>query len=169
MKLITLWEPWASLMAIGAKRIETRHWYTPYRGWIAIHAAKGGLSKRELLDTCGDSPFAEALRGNVSLGIDGFAFPFGKIVAVANLVDCKMFVDLNPRVEKSLPPGYMLPPPEPELSFGDYTQCRYGLITENVFRLPQPIPFKSRQGTLLDVPEDILAQLRRQWRDGRAA
>lgn len=40
MKLISLWEPWASLMAIGAKKIETRSWATSYRGWLAIHAAK---------------------------------------------------------------------------------------------------------------------------------
>ena len=37
---LSLWQPWASLIAIGAKHIETRHWKTDYRGPIAIHAAK---------------------------------------------------------------------------------------------------------------------------------
>ena len=40
MKAITIWQPWASLLACGAKRFETRSWATSYRGPIAIHAAK---------------------------------------------------------------------------------------------------------------------------------
>lgn len=39
MKAVTLWQPWASLVAIGAKTIETRSWATSYRGPLAIHAA----------------------------------------------------------------------------------------------------------------------------------
>lgn len=31
MKAISLWQPWASLMAVGAKRYETRSWGTLYR------------------------------------------------------------------------------------------------------------------------------------------
>ena len=40
MKAITLTQPWATLVAIGAKRIETRSWRTFYRGPLAIHAGK---------------------------------------------------------------------------------------------------------------------------------
>ncbi len=40
MKAITIWQPWASLLACGAKQYETRSWATSYRGPIAIHAAK---------------------------------------------------------------------------------------------------------------------------------
>jgi hypothetical protein len=40
MKALSLWQPWASLIAAGVKRHETRHWTTPYRGLLAIHAAK---------------------------------------------------------------------------------------------------------------------------------
>lgn len=29
---ISLWQPWATLMAIGAKTIETRSWSTRHRG-----------------------------------------------------------------------------------------------------------------------------------------
>ncbi len=39
MKALSLHQPWASLIAIGAKRVETRHWTTSYRGPLAIHAA----------------------------------------------------------------------------------------------------------------------------------
>jgi len=41
MKALTLTQPWATLVILGVKRIETRGWATPYRGRIAIHAAKG--------------------------------------------------------------------------------------------------------------------------------
>jgi hypothetical protein len=40
VKAITLWQPWASLVALGVKSIETRSWSTSYRGPLAIHAAK---------------------------------------------------------------------------------------------------------------------------------
>ena len=39
MKAITLRQPWASLVALGVKAIETRSWSTRYRGPLAIHAA----------------------------------------------------------------------------------------------------------------------------------
>ena len=55
MKLLSLWEPWATLMAIGAKKIETRSWATSYRGWLAIQASKGGLSKQHLAE-CLEEP-----------------------------------------------------------------------------------------------------------------
>ncbi len=40
MKAITIHQPWASLIVVGAKRFETRSWETKYRGPIAIHASK---------------------------------------------------------------------------------------------------------------------------------
>lgn len=35
MKAQTLWQPWASLVAEGLKRVETRCWATKYRGPLA--------------------------------------------------------------------------------------------------------------------------------------
>ena len=40
MKAISLWQPWATLVGLGVKTIETRSWATKYRGPLAIHAAK---------------------------------------------------------------------------------------------------------------------------------
>ena len=48
---ISLWQPWASFIAIGVKPYETRHWVAPLRfigRRIAIHAAKRKMSKDEL-------------------------------------------------------------------------------------------------------------------------
>jgi hypothetical protein len=40
MKAITIIQPWATLLAIGEKKFETRSWGTKYRGELAIHASK---------------------------------------------------------------------------------------------------------------------------------
>lgn len=40
MKVLSIIEPWASLIANGKKSIETRSWKTSYRGELYIHASK---------------------------------------------------------------------------------------------------------------------------------
>ncbi len=40
MKVITIKQPWASLIAKGYKEYEFRTWKTKYRGDILIHAGK---------------------------------------------------------------------------------------------------------------------------------
>ena len=44
MKTLTFLQPWATLVALEAKRIETRSWRTSYRWPLAIHASKEMLS-----------------------------------------------------------------------------------------------------------------------------
>lgn len=39
-RALTLHQPWAQLVALGVKTIETRSWSTSYRGPLAIHAGK---------------------------------------------------------------------------------------------------------------------------------
>ena len=46
-RTLSLWQPWASMIAVGLKRHETRSWETSYRGLLAIHAAKRPIPKRE--------------------------------------------------------------------------------------------------------------------------
>ena len=41
MKILTLKQPWATLVAEGYKKYEFRTWKTNYRGEILIHAGKG--------------------------------------------------------------------------------------------------------------------------------
>ncbi len=53
------------------------------------------------------------------------------------------------------PDGVMIPPEEPELSFGDYTPGRYVWRLENVRLLPTPIPYKGSLG-LWTVPEGLI-------------
>jgi len=134
MKAISLYQPWASLMALGHKRIETRSWATSYRGPLAIHAAK----KLVMPD---DPEFREALE---KLGLianwDGKNcswpkgdFPRGAIVGVCNLHSC-VPVGLGPILENY------------ERLFGDYSPGRYLWLTTDMKKLNNPIPCIGRQG-----------------------
>lgn len=136
MKVLTLTEPWAMLMALDLKRIETRSWYTSYRGPMAIHAAKG--FPRSAIELCREEPFLTAL---VKAGIRTPGdLPRGAIIAVVDLVDC---------LETGI---WSFVPPEPELSFGDFSQGRFAWFTENVRRLKVPLPCKGALG-LWEGPE----------------
>ncbi len=82
MKVLTLTQPWATLVAEGAKKIETRSWETLYRGPLAIHAAKGYPDRGLRFD----EPFYSALwRAGIK---PDMPIPTGAIIAVCNLIDC---------------------------------------------------------------------------------
>ncbi len=48
MKAIGLEQPFASLVGIGAKTIETRPWSTDYRGPLAVHSAETFIPVRDM-------------------------------------------------------------------------------------------------------------------------
>lgn len=161
MKIITLWDPWASLLSTGHKKIETRGWRPKADGCgvVAIHAAKGGLSQRDLRDTCDEPFFREALAELPyhSAGRSGeygvmHKFHPGHIIAVGLLVEAL------PTVSVGCLPGVFDDYPEldtpQERAFGNYDAGRYGLVFTGVMRLPVPIPWKSRQGKLLTLDND---------------
>src|SRR5690349_22770127 len=87
MKAISLWQPWASLVSIGAKKIETRSWATAYRGPLAIHAAKKWTG--ELYRPCLEEPFQSALIRHFETPEH---LPLGCIVAQCRLVECMRIV-----------------------------------------------------------------------------
>lgn len=73
MKAISLTQPWATLVHLGAKRVETRSWYTSYRGQLVIHAAKGYPRwARDLTET---PAFQAALGRDIP---DGVVLPWPK-------------------------------------------------------------------------------------------
>lgn len=47
LKVLTLKQPWATLVAEGIKKYEFRSWKTNYRGKVLIHAG-AGVEKKEL-------------------------------------------------------------------------------------------------------------------------
>lgn len=145
MKAISLWQPWATLIAIGAKQIETRSWATSYRGPIAIHAAKRKV-KRELIELARDIDFQAAF-GTANLYPLLNDLPLGAIVAVAELVACVPVEKLSPKTGLG-----------GEFWFGNYAPGRFGWMLSNV-RALQAIPYRGEQG-LFNVPDSVLEVVR---------
>lgn len=158
MKALSLTQPWATLVANGSKRIETRSWSTSYRGLLAIHASKGfpGYAK----ECCYAAVFQRHLRRN-----EGGQFyvadvikslPLGAIVATARLVDC---VSTNYPLAFGLDMTRKRPSEgTPEHSFGDYSANRFMWFLEEVQELPAPVPRKGSLG-LWEIPTEVLVSL----------
>jgi hypothetical protein len=132
MKVISLYQPWATLVAIGAKKIETRSWRTSYRGPLAIHSSKN----KKFVDfkspdyICCSEPFYAVLTEAMveSFGTYGILkfMPLQCIIATCELVDCRL-------ISQGDTPG------EPERSFGNYTPGRFKWVLSNVKRINPPI------------------------------
>ena len=75
MKVITIKQPWATLIAKGYKEYEFRTWKTKYRGEVLIHAGKG-IDKKAV-------PRFKHLN---------LEYPVGQIIAKAKITDC-VYVD----------------------------------------------------------------------------
>ncbi len=130
MKALTLWQPWATLIAVGAKRYETRSWATDYRGPLVIHAAKRPPKLQEI------NPWiVDALLAHGYESIDHL--PLGAALCVVDLVDV-VPADL---VAKQLQAARA-----DELLFGNYAPGRFAWKLENVRRFPEPVPARGRQG-----------------------
>lgn len=161
MRAISLWQPFATAIACGSKRIETRHWSTDYRGPLAIHAAKR-VHKLELqhIGACWNWCGALAPTGK-QMG-DGKALwdllPFGAIVATCVLVECRP-TDLFTQAELDTPRRAEGATTDAlnwtERQMGNFELGRYGWVLENVRPTRWPIPFKGAQG-FFNVPDELL-------------
>jgi hypothetical protein len=161
MKAISLWQPWASAMAIRSKMNETRHWPTNHRGLTAIHAAKR-LIKDELIWLKSHWHWCAALSPlGVRMGDKKplwDVLPFGAIVAVGNLIDCVPVEQIKlGDIEKLHRPdgekGDILAWTERQM--GNYEPGRYAWIFSSINDLKEPIPFVGRQG-FFHVPDELL-------------
>jgi hypothetical protein len=149
MKVLSLTQPWATLVAIGAKRIETRSFQRSYRGPLAIHAAQGLKSVGGvdgLLDLCRREPFRSALGSLLTDDtrpgwITTAKIPRGVIIAVCDVVECGRITD-----DGVLFANGRYYPETPEHEFGDYTPGRYAWLLSNTRALPEPIPAKGALG-----------------------
>lgn len=126
MRAISLWQPWASLWLTDHKIHETRHWHTPYRGALYVHAAKRRIGPSDL------SPDLERL----CIKQWGSSFrdrlPYGAVIGIVKLLECSETQTVGTTdVDKIC---------------GDWTPGRFAWL-----RAPQPIhigpwPYKGRQG-----------------------
>lgn len=120
-KAISIRQPWAWAIINAGKDIENRDWITPYRGPVAIHAAKGmTLGEfdgfiRTIHHVSLSRPFPPGSTVPHSASLEK-----GGIVGVADIVDC---------VESSESPWF----------FG-----RYGFVLRNV----RPVDFIPVKGAL---------------------
>lgn len=87
MKVLTIKQPWATLIAEGYKEFEFRTWKTKYRGEILIHAGKG-IDKK-------------AMEKFKHLNLE---YPAGCIIAKANITDCILVDDEMRKILKSKNP-----------------------------------------------------------------
>ena len=142
IKALPLWQPWATLVAIGAKRIETRSFPAHRLGLkigqrIAIHATK---TPRELW-ICEEEPFCEYVKAA--------DLPLGAIVATATL---EGWTEIVEEKAAKLADGW-----PHEYAFGDYSPGRWAWRLGDVRQLPSPVPFTGSQGTF-DVPLSLLGE-----------
>lgn len=120
MKTITLTQPWASLVATGAKQIETRSWNTGYRGPLAIHAAKG--IPRSAYEWAFDMAGILTKRG-IDWKLE--ALPRGMVLATCRLVDVVPTTSVQPSLVEDL--------------FGDFSPGRFAWLLADVQPLAVPI------------------------------
>ncbi len=138
MKAITLHQPYATLMAIGAKTFETRSWKTSYTGQIAVHAAKtrqnDGLFWYE--------PIASMLKQHGYN--DPSKLPYGKVVSIHLLRACFPTPAKQGNFVKY---GVLvLPPSWPESRYGNYDPGRYAWHMPLLECLEPPLAARGRQG-----------------------
>lgn len=145
MKAITVTEPFATLLATGAKHIETRSWTTMYRGPIAIHASKKFTS-----DDLAYAIECDALAPGHAHGPSAVIWPDfavrragllktafgltrGCVIATARLTHCAEFTPaaLEKIAEKF---GWQ------ELELGNFELGRFGFLLEDVRLLSEPLP-----------------------------
>ena len=125
MKVISLREPYATLIKNKIKLVETRSWKTNYRGELYIHASmskviKEDVNNKELMNL-----------------LDGRDLSYGKIICKCNLVDCICMTDKYV--------SYMKENNYKEYICGIYSEGRYAWILEDVEEI-NPINAKGQLG-----------------------
>jgi len=131
MKALTLWEPYATLIAAGFKEVETRGWYTSYRGELAIHAGKSKAVGEDMS------------RITFALAHHGFELPelvYGAVLCVVRLVACvpTALVEVSaPKLRPAFAPkrGW-----EFERQFGNYDAGRWAWILTGLRCYHPPVP-----------------------------
>jgi hypothetical protein len=89
MKILSVRQPWATLIASGAKDVENRTWLTRYRGPVLVHASQrtDDVTSDEIERRFGVRPQS--------------VLPLGGIVGLTQIVDC-----VKPHPSKWYAPGH---------------------------------------------------------------
>lgn len=119
MKVITLKQPWATLVAEGIKKYEFRSWKTNHRGKLLIHAGIG-IDK-------------EVMEKVKHLGLK---FPSRKIIACVDLTDCLLLdEELNNKIIN-----------EKNIAYGNKVRTGYAWKIDNVIKIDSDINVNGKLG-----------------------
>ncbi len=171
-KALTLWQPWATLMTLRVKWIETRPWTTNYRGRIYLHAGKrfvelgyggelGGwlcrvssFNGRPYLLAPGTWPGGGALDWNEKMPAP-MPLPLGAVLGSAELTDCVPILGVLPttqtrcieanRGNAALWNEVGATVINDQVPFGDFTPGRFGWLFEGIEPLAKPVAAKGMQ------------------------
>lgn len=126
MRVLSIKEPFASLICEGIKHIETRSWKTNYRGEIYIHASRAKVPKND-----------ERINRLIKM-LNDKELNMGKIICKCKLVDC---VYMTEEYIKDMKENN-----EIEYLCGHYEVGRYSWVLEDVEVLDEKIEAKGRLG-----------------------
>ena len=154
--VISLWQPWATLIVSGAKHIETRSWYP--RGLrpgetLAIHAAKHWTDEER--DLCREDPFFRRyLMLAERRGLWDFDKPpLGGIVGVVTYAGVRRTDGILSEHYSVRFPALNRAIPAHEIAFGNYGAGRWGWLLRDA-RPMAFVPLRGQQGIFTwDMPE----------------
>lgn len=129
MKVLSLIQPWAQLVVMGVKTIETRSWQTNYRGIVLIHASAS--MKKLAKELCCTPPFTDFIDNYNDL-------TRGAIIGQVCIGDNIRTEDIRVNIYKQRSKEEA----ERELAFGDYNPNRYGWMLHKPVMYKNPIPAK---------------------------
>lgn len=135
IKAITIKQPWATLIALGEKKFETRSWPTKHRGPIAIHAGKA-------LDKEAYEQFSEILAAHGYHSKEDL--PYGAVIATTSIVECHKVVQNENDNSALTDKGFTIL--EPEYRMGYYSIGYHAWQLDSAEKLEEPIPAKGQLG-----------------------
>lgn len=141
MKALSLWQPWATLVALKIKEYETRSWGTGYRGELAIHAAKRKMGDYEhrLINHLAERLLMPELAKPDT-------YPLGSVVAVTRLEGCYHMIKDREAEPKEID---IAEQDSLELLVGNWMPRRLAWKFTDVEMLEHPIPARGAQGLWL--------------------
>ena len=156
MKAITIYQPYASLIAEGHKVFTTRAFYNQYRGPIAIHAASDidpdvfrpklcPVSTMIELDKCGITPYNMKhlpLRAIIAIGELVDVWEIEQSATKGDVILRKLKNDNHQYHCQFRPTETTITLDGKEAALGDWPKGCYAFELRNVKPLPVPIPAK---------------------------
>lgn len=134
MKAITLHQPWAWLMLQKLKQIETRSWFTRYRGPLAIHAGLKHDVDGKILHLQLNN-----VRGRGAIAPPWEQLTFGAVIATCQLVDCLPTNKLRDVLKAGREQWQI------EMLFGNFQPGRFAWFTQDLIPVDPPIPARGYQ------------------------